>query len=201
MTVNPGNGVPLSVNVSVIVADPFLLRPEVITALQFGAVPAITIFALGINAVSEEVPTTLALQFKDESISVIVKLIALLATSSSADFAVITEIIGASFTALTERLKTELAVITGAGTPVSAIVNVIFAVPFLLPAGVIVAVQFGEVPAITILALGTSDVSLEVPVTSLHATAASGSAIVKAIPLIIVSSFVILFVMAEIVGA
>ncbi len=64
-----------SVTVNVIVAEPLALAIGVIAAVQFGAVPEMTILALATLLVSEDVPETDPAQDSDESESVMVNAI------------------------------------------------------------------------------------------------------------------------------
>lgn len=192
---------PLSVKVKVIVAEPLLLAADVITAWQLGADPEITTLALGITVVLDETALTLPLHVTVESMSAIVNVIADEATSSSEDLLVIADIVGASLTGFTVNRNAEVAVLAGIGVPLSVSVRVIVAVPDRFAAGVMVAIQFGAVPVMTIFPLGTKVVLLEVPATLEQKIVESVSEIVKAIPAVAVSSLVDFAAMAEITGA
>ena len=196
-----GVGVPLSVTVTVIEADPFRFAAGVMAIKQFGAVPENVTLALGIRVVFVDIALKLPLQFSVESTSAIVTAIFEIAVSSSVDLFVTVEIVGASLIAFTVKTKTEEAVCAGKGDPLSVRVNVTVVDPFEFDVGVRVAVQLGAVPAITIFALGTSVVLLELAVTLLQNTVESKSTIVNAIALVVLSSLTEVLLIEDICGA
>lgn len=107
------------------------------------------------------------------------------------------EISGASLTAVTVSAKTLLDV-----RAPSLTVKVMLATPLAFATGVMVTVQFGAVPAITIPALASTAVLEEDPLTAVEQTRVlSISLIVKAKALDTVSSAVVLLVRVLIAGA
>ncbi len=125
------------------------LATGVSVAEQFGAVPEIEIPPLAKTLVLLEVPVTEPAQVSVESASVIVKLKLEETVSSLVDFAVISEMAGASFTPVTVNVKASLAV-----KEPSVTVKVTVLDPEVAAEGVIVTVQLGAVPPKTIPDVG-----------------------------------------------
>ncbi len=130
-----------------IVEVPLALATGVTVTVQFGAVPPKTIPPLATTEVFDEDFNIEVLQLSELSTSAIVKARALVAVSSLVVWSAIAEMVGASFVAVTVRVKAfESVVVAGFGCPLSVILNVIFEVPVWLEAGVNVKVQLGYDP-------------------------------------------------------
>ena len=165
--------------------------------VQVGHVPAKVIFAFGSSVVSDDAPDTDA-QVSVESISEIVMVVPFKEVSSFVDLSVTSAIVGASFTAITDRAKGEDAVSVPSLTINETLTN-----PLAFAVGVMVPVQLGAVPLHTTAPVdGTTDVLsvVYIKLVPLQLNALSKSAIVKFTPRA-VSSFVILVVIALIEGA
>ena len=91
--------------------------------MQFGAVPAKVMLALGKRVVFDDAPEREA-QVSVESMSVMVTVVPFKAVSSSVDLSVMSEITGASLTAFTVKTKVSVAV-----RAVSVAVSVTVALP------------------------------------------------------------------------
>ena len=109
------------------------------------------------------------------------------------------EIVGGSLTGSTPKLNVLVAVAAGRGVPKSVKTKVIVTDPVCPVAGTMVTEQFGAVPEIVIIPLGTIVVFEEVPTTFEHVTVESITAIVK-LTLFEVDSFVDWAEIAERVG-
>lgn len=168
-----------SVTVNVKLATPFKSATGETVAVQFGAVPAKTMFAFGTSTALADEADTEVVQFNALSTSFIVKLI----TNGVSSFVVCGKMLlitGASLTALTVTVKVWVADATG--IPVSVTVTVTLPDPFASAVGVMVAVQFGTVPPKTMFATGINAVltdEAESEVAQLKTL--SGSVIVKLI--------------------
>ena len=153
--------------------------------------------AFGKTVVFDDAPDTEA-QVNVESISAIVMVVPFRAVSSFVDLFVTSAIVGASFTAITDNAKGDDAVRVPSLTT-----NAILASPLALATGVMVPVQLGAVPLHTTAPVDATTAVLSVvyiKLVPLQFRALSTSAIVKVTPRA-VSSFVILAVIALIVGA
>ena len=184
-----------SETVNVKSAVPFKSAPGVIVAVQFGAEPENTTPPADTKAVFDDEIVIEVLQFNVESISSIVKLTGI-AVSSFVDCAPIAEIIGASAMLFTVNVNVSASV-----KKVSETVNVKSAVPNRSAPGVIVAIQLGAVPLITMLAaeakLGFVD---EILIEVLQSNVESASVMLNATGTA-TSSFVLWAPIAAITGA
>ncbi len=109
------------------------------------------------------------------------------------------EIVGASLTAVT--VSTKVSEVQAPPVAASQTVRVMVVVPDWSRAGVMVTVRLAPLPPKTMLALGTSVVLDELPVTSRSAAAVSTSPTVKGMAAVAVSSAVVWSATSEIVGA
>ena len=134
-----------SLTKKLIFVEPNLFVAGVNVAVQFGAVPPKTIFAVGIKVIFEEVTFIEAVHDRTLSTSLIVKLTTM-GVFSGVVLAVIAEIVGGSSIGMTVTSK-----ISETGVVPSVTVKVKFKTPFAFAIGVMVATQLGAVPLKTIL--------------------------------------------------
>ena len=176
-----------SVAVRVMVVVPLLFVTGVRTTVQLGALPAKLMPVAAITEVADDDFRMLEVQLSTLSTSLTLTEIGPDATSSDNDWFATAEMVGASFTGVTARLKTSCAVKVPSVT-----VRVIVAVPFALATGNKLTVQLGAVPANVIPELPMRPVSLEVPESAVaQSKADSASLITTAIPASAVSSLVV----------
>jgi hypothetical protein len=184
-----------SLTVSVMVVVPLTPATGVSVTVRFAPLPPKRMFPSGTSAVLLETPVTVNVPTA-LSLSPTVNAIAPVGVLSGVDWSLIAEMVGASFTASTVRVK----LVEVSSVP-SLTVMVIMEVPVTPGAGVTVTVRLAPLPPKLMLATGTKVVLLEPALTVRLPGAVSASPTVKAIAGVAVFSEVDWSAMAEIVGA
>src|SRR5688572_25529806 len=141
----------------------------VIVTVRFAPLPPKTMLASGTNGALLEVPVTVKVA-TGLSGSAMVNAMAPVGVFSGVVWSFMLVMVGGSLVAFTVKTKSVDAVADPSDT-----VTVIVDVPLWLPAGVIVTVRFAPVPPNTILAVGTTAVLLDTPVSVRSAGSVSAS--------------------------